>query len=101
MQLLPAFGDLWSLAHLKNIRVGSPLTKLSGSAHGYSLRARNRFNQVVEAKRFEGVFLCRNVCKIQKSNCAVCNTLSFSETIIIVDDKTVVLHKIEFKSALV
>ena len=28
----------------------------------YSPRARNRFNQVVEAKRFEGVFLCRKVC---------------------------------------
>ena len=29
---------------------------------GYSPRARNRFNQVVEAKRFEGVFICRKVC---------------------------------------
>ena len=29
---------------------------------GYSARARNRFNQVVEAKRFEGVFLCRKMC---------------------------------------
>ena len=28
----------------------------------YSPRARNRFNQVVEVKRFEGVFLCRKVC---------------------------------------
>ena len=28
----------------------------------YSPRARNRFNQVVETKRFEGVFLCRKVC---------------------------------------
>ena len=28
----------------------------------YSPRARNRFNQVVEAKRFEGVFLCIKVC---------------------------------------
>ena len=27
-----------------------------------SPRARNRFNQVVEDKRFEGVFLCRKVC---------------------------------------
>ena len=27
-----------------------------------SPRARNRFNQVVEAKKFEGVFLCRKVC---------------------------------------
>ena len=27
-----------------------------------SPRARNRFYQVVEAKRFEGVFLCRKVC---------------------------------------
>ena len=27
-----------------------------------SPRARNMFNQVVEAKRFEGVFLCRKVC---------------------------------------
>ena len=27
-----------------------------------SPRARNRFNQVVEAKRFEGAFLCRKVC---------------------------------------
>ena len=27
-----------------------------------SPRARKRFNQVVEAKRFEGVFLCRKVC---------------------------------------
>ena len=34
----------------------------------YSPRDRNRFNQVVEAKRFEGVFLCRKVCWIQKSN---------------------------------
>ena len=29
---------------------------------GSSPRARNRFNQVVEAKRFKGVFLCRKVC---------------------------------------
>ena len=28
----------------------------------YSTRAHNRFNQVVEAKRFEGVFFCRKVC---------------------------------------
>ena len=28
----------------------------------YSPRAHDRFNQVVEAKRFEGVFLCRKVC---------------------------------------
>ena len=28
----------------------------------YSPRARNSFNQVVEAKRFDGVFLCRKVC---------------------------------------
>ena len=28
----------------------------------FSPRARNRFNQVVEAKRFEDVFLCRKVC---------------------------------------
>ena len=28
----------------------------------YSKIARNRFNPVVEAKRFEGVFLCRKVC---------------------------------------
>ena len=28
----------------------------------FSPRACNRFNQVVEAKRFEGVFLCRKVC---------------------------------------
>ena len=28
----------------------------------YSPRARDRFNQVVEAKGFEGVFLCRKVC---------------------------------------
>ena len=27
-----------------------------------SPRARNRFNQVVEAKKYEGVFLCRKVC---------------------------------------
>ena len=27
-----------------------------------SPRAHNRFNQVVEAKRFECVFLCRKVC---------------------------------------
>ena len=33
-----------------------------------SLRARNRFNKVVEAKRFEGEFLWRNVCCIQKLN---------------------------------
>ena len=33
-----------------------------------SPRAHNRFNKVVEAKRFEGVFLCRKVCCIQKSN---------------------------------
>ena len=33
-----------------------------------SPRARDGFNQVVEAKRFEGVFLCRKVCQIQKSN---------------------------------
>ena len=28
----------------------------------YSPRASNRFNQVVEANRFEGVFLCKKVC---------------------------------------
>ena len=28
----------------------------------YSQRASNTFNQVVEAKRFEGVFLCKKVC---------------------------------------
>ena len=33
-----------------------------------SPRARNRFNQVVEAKRFEGVFLCRKVYLIKKRN---------------------------------
>ena len=33
-----------------------------------SPRASNRFNQVIEAKRFVGVFLCRKVCGIQKSN---------------------------------
>ena len=27
-----------------------------------SPRGSNTFNQVVEAKRFEGVFLCRKVC---------------------------------------
>ena len=27
-----------------------------------SQRASNTFNQVAEAKRFEGVFLCRKVC---------------------------------------
>ena len=33
-----------------------------------SPRASNRFYQVVEAKRFEGVFLCKKVCRIQNSN---------------------------------
>ena len=28
----------------------------------FSSRASNTFNQVAEAKRFEGVFLCRKVC---------------------------------------
>ena len=28
----------------------------------FSPRASNTFNQVAEAKRFEGVFLCRKVC---------------------------------------
>ena len=28
----------------------------------YSPRASNTFNQVVEANRFEGVYLCRKVC---------------------------------------
>ena len=32
----------------------------------YSPRARNRFNQLVEAKRFEGVLLCTNIGLIQK-----------------------------------
>ena len=32
------------------------------SDDGNSPRARNRFNQVVEAKRSEGVFLCRKMC---------------------------------------
>ena len=32
-----------------------------GDMDHFSPRARNRFNQVVEAKRFEGVFLCRKV----------------------------------------
>ena len=36
--------------------------------NGFSPRARDRFNQVVEAKRFEGVSLCRKVCRVQKSN---------------------------------
>ena len=33
----------------------------------YSQRSSNRFNHVVEAKRFESVFVCRKVCWIQKS----------------------------------
>ena len=40
-------------------------TKSCFQKHGesdISSRARNRFNQMVEAKRFEGVFLCRKVC---------------------------------------
>ena len=36
-------------------------TQISGNSP-FSLRASNTFNQVVEAKRFEGVFLCRKVC---------------------------------------
>ena len=41
-----------------------PITTLRGPLTWklYSPRARNRFNQVVEAKRFEGVFLFRKVC---------------------------------------
>ena len=34
----------------------------AGAIFNVSPRARNRFNQVVEAKRFEGVFLYRKVC---------------------------------------
>ena len=41
---------------------------LAVQINSISPRASDRFNQVVEAKRFEGVFLCRNVCWIQKSN---------------------------------
>ena len=33
-----------------------------GRVKGNSQRASNTFNQVVEAKKFEGVFLCRKVC---------------------------------------
>ena len=33
-----------------------------------SPRASGRFNDVTEGKRFEGVFLCKKVCWIQKSN---------------------------------
>ena len=32
------------------------------AVNGNSPRASNTFNQEVEAKRFEGVFLCRKVC---------------------------------------
>ena len=39
-----------------------PLLDRFSIAISISPRARNRFNQVVEAKRFEGVFLCRKVC---------------------------------------
>ena len=35
---------------------------LCDSQELYSQRASNTFNQVTEAKRFEGVFLCRKVC---------------------------------------
>ena len=34
----------------------------SSSSSSPSPRAHNKFYQVVEAKRFEGVFLCRKVC---------------------------------------
>ena len=41
--------NLSFIPHINYIKANSP-------------RARNRFNQVVEAKRFEGGFLCRKVC---------------------------------------
>ena len=39
---------------------GQETVALSRKAN--SPRARDRFNQGVEAKRFEGVFLCRKAC---------------------------------------
>ena len=42
--------EVWSIDFLINKRGNS------------SQRASNTFNHVVEAKRFEGVFLCRKVC---------------------------------------
>ena len=52
--------------HLTVIQIGSrsdpTFCQRQSVCKGYSPRARNRFNQVVEAKRFEGVFLCRKVC---------------------------------------
>ena len=38
------------------------ISDLIGTSQGISPRANNTFNQVAEAKRFEGVFLCRKVC---------------------------------------
>ena len=42
-------------------KTSSGPAKLGHKQH-ISQRACNRFNQVVEAKRFEGVFLCKKVC---------------------------------------
>ena len=50
------------------IKIHGLLSKIFHINCSNSPRARNRFNQTVEAKMFEGVFLCRKMCRIQKSN---------------------------------
>ena len=52
-----------------NIALSCPvLAHPSHPLPSVSQRARKRFNQVIEAKKFEGVFLCRKVCWVQNSN---------------------------------
>ena len=47
----------------KTFEPGHKISKnMSFYTNRLSPRARNRFNRVVEAKRFEGVFLCRKLC---------------------------------------
>ena len=57
----------WFLHSEKMYRIHVSVMEAIGKCHN-SPRARNRLNQVVEAKRFEGVFLCRKVCLIQILN---------------------------------
>ena len=65
------------MVHRQTVQTQSPRHGTCRSTHGaamksqvtptgikhYSPRARNRFNQVVEAKSSEGVFLYRKVCE--------------------------------------
>ena len=55
-----------STNEMKKIKEGALIFIVNDFSSPFSPRASNTFHQVAEAKRFEGVFLCRKVCRIQK-----------------------------------